>query len=156
MCFRYENDLLPHSNEKGETKYPNKFPFRKRCCVRLQTSKIVLSAELHFIINSFWQRFLSGCNNMKAAYKEEIWKGIIAVIISALKHKRLRSISALHLFVQDTDNASNVKYRERQFRTLWQKLWCRVFSLMTGLSRSRTINPKTIPFWLPDRFCNVL
>lgn len=38
---------------------------------------------------------------MKAAYKEGIWKGIMAVIISALKYKRVRSISSPHLFEQD-------------------------------------------------------
>lgn len=57
--------------------------------------------DLFFIINVFWQWVLSGCNNMKAACKEGIWKGIMAVIISALKYKRARSISGPHLFEQD-------------------------------------------------------
>lgn len=57
--------------------------------------------ELYFIINVFWQRVLSSCNNMKAAYKDGIWKGIMAVIIAVLKYKRVRSISGPHLFEQD-------------------------------------------------------
>ncbi len=74
--------------------------------------------EFYFIINGFWQRCLSGCSNMKAAYKEGIWKGIIALIISALKHKRVRSISAIHLFEQETQSARQIWKIARQLKAL--------------------------------------
>lgn len=67
--------------------------------------------EFYFIINGFWQRCLSGCNNMKAAYKEGIWKGIIALIISALKHKSQIHFSYTLVWTRDTDSASNMKNR---------------------------------------------
>lgn len=71
--------------------------------------------ELYFIINVFWQWVLSGCNNMKAACKEGIWKGIMAVIISALKYKRVRSISGPHLFEQDKQPKGQIWKSAPQF-----------------------------------------
>lgn len=71
--------------------------------------------DLFFIINVFWQWVLSGCNNMKASCKEGIWKGIMAVIISALKYKRARSISGPHLFEQDKQPKRLIWKREPQF-----------------------------------------
>ena len=66
--------------------------------------------ELYFIINVFWQWVLSGCNNIKAACKEGIWKGIMAVIISALKYKRVDPFQ-VHSCLYKTKSQS-VKYRK--------------------------------------------
>ena len=86
--------------------------------------------EPYFIINIFWQWVLSGCNNMEAAYNEGIWKVIMAVITSALKYKRVRSISSPHLFEQGMEPMRQIWKRAPQFYKKWYRSLVQLFKIV--------------------------
>ena len=86
---------------------------------------------------------------MEAAYNEGIWKVIMAVITSALKYKRVRSISSPHLFEQGMEPMRQIWKRAPQFYKKWYRSLVQLFKIVIKN------NNRKLPFFL-DRFSNVL